>query len=170
MTIERVIEEMNKLAVADGIGKIDIPICANGRLKTTLGRVTFYRDVCIPIKIEFSKKLLDFSPEEDIIQVIKHEYAHYYLLVETGIDHKHDSVFKAKCAEIGCTHDGPKNHVESTAKSKYEVWCEDCNVCIGTYSRRCKIIDNIKFCGCGRCGGGNLRVIQNYIIGQLKIM
>ena len=161
-TIERIIAELNKLSCADGLGEIAVPVVINGRLKRTLGRVTFMSGVCVPTKIEFSKILIETGRDEDIINVIKHEYAHYYLLEATHVDHGHDAVFKRKCAEIGCTHDHTQNHVEMTAKYKYEVWCEDCDVCIGAYSRKCKTLDNIKFCTCGRCHGGNLKVIQNW--------
>ena len=166
-TIERVRVELNKLSQKDGIGDIIVPVEINGRLTRAMGRVKFEKDsydVCTPMKIEFSRKLLENASEEDIMQVIKHEYAHYYILVETATDHGHDAVFKRKCAEIGCTHDAATNHIDgfSKAESKYEVWCDDCQKIIGKYSRRCKTIDNIKYCTCGRCHGSNLRLVQNW--------
>ena len=162
MAIERVKNELNKLSAADGIGAITVPVNINARLTTTLGRVTFSSIDCHPIKIEFSKNFIDTGADADILNVIKHEYVHYYLLVTTGENHQHDASFKAKCANIGCTHDGTKGKVNMTAKFKYEVWCEDCNDIIGTYSRMCKTIKEIKYCQCGRCGGKKLKVIQNW--------
>lgn len=172
-TIERVKAELNKLSMADGLGKIIIPIEINGRLTRAMGRVKFSADgytedgyTYAPTKIEFARNLVENASDEDIIQVIKHEYAHYYILLMTGVDHGHDAVFKRKCAEIGCTHDKAAQHVkgfrDQNAQSKYEVWCDDCNEMIGTYSRRCKTIDNIKYCSCGRCHGNNLRIVQNW--------
>lgn len=155
--------------MADGLGKIICPIEINGRLTRAMGRVKFMRDGYTdngysPIKIEFSRRLIENATDDDVIQVIKHEYAHYYILMMTGIDHGHDAVFKRKCAEIGCTHDKPENYVEGfdKAESKYEVWCDDCQEIIGKYARRCKTIDNIKWCTCGRCHGSNLRLVQNW--------
>ena len=52
-TIERVRKELDTLAKADGI-TIDVPVSANGRLRTTLGRVRSYRSTCLPISIELS--------------------------------------------------------------------------------------------------------------------
>ena len=160
-TIERVIKELNNLAAADNI-TIDTPVNINGRLSRTLGRVHFNGVTCSPLKIEFSRSLLEHGTDNDIINVIKHEYVHYFLLITTGENHGHDYMFKAKCAEIGCEHDKTHNEVEAKQKYKYEIWCMDCNAIIGTRSRKCKLIDNIKDCQCGRCYGGNLKVIQNW--------
>lgn len=168
-TIERIRTELNKLSMADGLGKIIVPIEINGRLTRAMGRVKFRRDGYAdygysPIKIEFARRLVENASDDDVIQVIKHEYAHYYILMMTGINHGHDEVFKCKCAEIGCTHDKPANYVENfdKAESKYEVWCDDCQEIIGRYARKCKTINEIQFCSCGKCHGNNLRVVQNW--------
>ena len=166
-TIERVRKELDTLAKADGI-TIDVPVSANGRLRTTLGRVRSYRSTCLPISIEFSQKLLNEGTDNDILNTVKHEYVHYFLLVTTGENHGHDYMFKAKCAEIGCTHNKTRNDIESeemmapTAQSKYEVYCPDCNETIGTYSRMCKTLRNLDNCSCGICGGKALKMIQNW--------
>ena len=165
-TIERVRKELDTLAKADGI-TIDVPVSANGRLRTTLGRVRSYRSTCLPIDIEFSKRLLEEGTDNDIINTIKHEYVHFFLLVTTGENHGHDYMFKAKCAEIGCTHDKTRNDVESEAMTdphqfKYEIVCTTCHKTIGTYSRMCKTLRNLDCCRCKRCGGSALKMIQNW--------
>ena len=165
-TIDQVIIKLNELAAADGI-VIDVPVSANGRLRTTLGRVRSYRSTCLPISIEFSQKLLNEGTDNDIINVIKHEYVHFFLLVTTGENHGHDYMFKNKCAEIGCEHNKTRNELESedmapAAQFKYEVYCPDCNKTIGTYSRMCKTLRNLDYCSCGRCGGKALKMIQNW--------
>ena len=167
-TIDRVKKELDHLRVADGLPKITIPVRANGRLSRTLGRVRFYNDSCEPIFIEFSKKLLEEGTDNDIMNVIKHEYVHYFLLVSTGENHGHDAMFKAKCAEIGCTHGKTRNELESDMfdttkeKTKYEVWCEDCQDIVAHYHRMCKTLRIIDYCKCGRCGGNQLKMIQNW--------
>lgn len=160
-TVERVLKELDNLAAADNI-TIDVLVCANGRLSRTLGRVHFNGLTCEPTKIEFSRALLENGTDNDVINVIKHEYVHYFLLVTTGIDHGHDDAFRRKCAEIGCEHDQTHNKLEREQKYKYEIWCLDCNEIIGTRSRRCKMLDEINFCYCGKCKGKNLKVIQNW--------
>lgn len=161
-TIDQVKEKLNELREADSLPPIDVPVCINGRLSRTLGRVHFMRETCCPTKIEFSRTLLENGTDEDIINVIKHEYVHYFLLTTTAEDHGHDWMFKDKCAEIGCTHDKTHNALQKEQKYKYEIWCMDCVQCIGTRSRRCKLIDNIQDCYCGNCKGKNLQVIQNW--------
>ena len=168
-TIDRVIDELNKLAAADGLSKIDVPVTVNGRLTRTLGRVKYMRigqDAYIAKSIEFSKALLESGTDNDVINVIKHEYVHYYLVETTNTNHGHDAVFKRKCADIGCTHDKTRNTLESDYGEKptykYEVWCKDCDAMIGTYSRMCKTLKYIDNCRCGRCNRTNLKVIQNW--------
>ena len=164
-TIEQVKNELNKLREADQLPPITCPVTVNGRLTRSLGRVKF---ICnFPTAIEFSRILLEEGTDNDIINVIKHEYVHYFLLITTKEKHGHDAMFKAKCAEIGCTHDKTRNELESedmapAAQFKYEVYCPDCNKTIGTYSRMCKTLRIIDHCKCGRCGGNQLKVIQNW--------
>ena len=165
-TIERVRKELDALAKADGI-TIDVPVSANGRLRTTLGRVRSYRSTCLPIDIEFSKRLLEEGTDNDIINTVKHEYVHYFLLVTTGENHGHDYMFKAKCEAIGCTHDKTRNEIESEEmidphQFKYEIVCTTCNKTIGTYSRMCKTLRNLDCCRCKICGGKALKMIQNW--------
>lgn len=168
-TIDRVIDKLNNLAEADGLGQITVPIVVNGRLSRTLGRVKFEiinGNTCITTKIEFSKALLENGTDNDIVNVIKHEYVHYYLLETTAYNHGHDAVFKKKCAEIGCSHDKTANTLENNytekKKFKYEVWCPSCVSLLGTYSRRGKTLNNISNCKCGKCGSEHLVVKQNW--------
>ena len=167
-TIDRIKGELQKLCAADHI-ILDVPVSINGRLTRAMGRVIYevINDIYVPKRIEFSRNLIENASDEDIIQVIKHEYVHFFLFTEDPtVNHNHDAVFKHKCAEIGCTHDKAAGYVEgfrdAEAKSKYEVWCDDCNDIIGTYARKCKTLNNIAYCTCGRCGSKNLRVVQNW--------
>ena len=174
-TIDRIINELNKLCAADGI-TLDVPVAINSRLTRSMGRVISKAEVCetygdgymhIPTKIEFARNLIDNASDDDILQVIKHEYVHYFLyILEPTVRHGHDAMFKRKCAAIGCTHSKATGYVEgfrdADAKSKYEVWCDDCNEIIATYARKCKTLNNIHYCTCGNCHGSNLRVVQNW--------
>lgn len=172
-TIERVKNELEKLCAADHI-TLDVPVEINGRLTRAMGRVKYieigsvaYTPEYTPTKIEFARNLVENASDEDVLQVIRHEYVHYFLLItDPTINHNHDAAFKRKCDAIGCTHNKSAQHVEgfrdADAKSKYEVWCEDCEECIGTYSRMCKTLKEIKYCTCGRCGSDKLAVIQNW--------
>jgi predicted SprT family Zn-dependent metalloprotease len=167
-TIDRIKEELQKLCAADHI-TLDVPVSINGRLTRVMGRVGFkvISDIYVPKCIEFSRNLIENASDEDIIQVIKHEYVHYFLSIEDPtVNHHHDAVFKYKCAEIGCTHDKASQYVkgfrDEEAKAKYEVWCVDCCKLIGTYARKCKTLNNISSCKCRVCGGKQLVVKQNW--------
>ena len=165
-TIEQVKNELNKLREADQLPPITCPVTVNGRLTRSLGRVKFMCN--FPTAIEFSRILLEEGTDNDIINVIKHEYVHYFLLITTKERHGHDAMFKAKCAEIGCTHDKARNNFEAETIgkeldiTKYEVWCEDCDEIIGRYHRMCKTLKTIKYCSCGKCGSHALIVKQNW--------
>lgn len=172
-TIDRIKGELQKLCAADHI-VLDVPVNINSRITRTLGRVkyNYYNGAYYPTAIEFSQKFLVNSTDNDIINVIKHEYVHFFLLaIEPCEKPGHDAAFKRKCAEIGCTHIHAQNHLESyaadtaieaKAKTKYEVWCADCDEMIATYSRKCKTINNLSSCKCAKCGSRNLSLIQNW--------
>lgn len=168
-TIDRVIDELNKLAEADGLGYINVPITANSRLSTTLGRVKYMcigKELYVAKSIEFSQALLNTGTDNDIINVIKHEYVHYFLIETTNVNHGHDARFKQKCAEIGCEHNKTHNGLESDGflkkDFKYEVWCEDCNKMVRGYSRMCKTLKELNYCVCGICNQPHLKMIQNW--------
>ena len=160
-TIERVIKELDNLRVADGLPAITCPISANARFTATLGRVKHNRYTCKPISIEFSQKLLNEGSDNDIINTIKHEYVHYFLLVVTNENHGHDALFKDKCKAIGCTHTKTHNAIEKAGQFKYEVWCNTCGL-VATYSRMGKVLKNLDSCLCGKCNKPGLKMIQNW--------
>jgi predicted SprT family Zn-dependent metalloprotease len=163
-TIDRVINELNKLAAADGLGYIKVPVTVNARLTSTLGRVKYIRiggDTYIAKAIEFSKHLLETGTDNDIMNVIKHEYVHYFLVETTNVNHGHDRVFKDKCKAIGCEHTKTHNALENEGKFKYEVWCDNCGL-IATYSRMGKTLKNLDSCSCSGCHESNLKMIQNW--------
>lgn len=163
-TIDRVKEELNKLAAADGLGNIDVPITANPRLTATLGRVKYMgpgNNTYIAKSIEFSKTLLETGTDNDVMNVIKHEYVHYFLVETTNVNHGHDALFKNKCKAIGCTHTKTHNALENKGKFKYEVWCDNCGL-VATYSRMGKILKTLDQCTCGGCHKSGLKMIQNW--------
>ena len=140
----------------------------NGRLTSTHGRVTsqWMPEVggYLPIKVEFSKRMLDNATDESIKQVILHEAAHYIATYRTHADHGHDSYFKAVCEEIGCTASKASGNLEyktaPTGLYKYLVVCPNCGV-IGRYQRKCRTIESIGICFCKTCKSNQLKVVAN---------
>jgi len=145
-TIVRIKKELQKISDKyDDTFSIEVGI--NGRLTRTLGRVEHKRvsEDIFPVKLEISKQLLETSTDDDIIGVIKHEWAHYYITKITKKNHNHDSSFKALCAEIG-THGTTSIRVERTVEieSKYELICPNCGKVVARYTRKCKTTEASK--------------------------
>lgn len=165
-TIEQVIELCETYCDKANVSLV-VPVKANGRLKSTLGRVKYHTsfDRCIPDIIEFSKMLLEEGTDEEIVSVIAHECAHYIVTVKTGEKHGHDAVFKQMCSFLGT--DNNKAHTEisySTRRNpKYTVYCEDCDFSDGYY-RMCNTLKYLQMglCRCPDCKSNRLAMIQNY--------
>lgn len=165
-TIERIRKEFTEVCNKAGVD-VTSPVVLNGRLTSTLGRVCMIS--CAGkvenVKVEFSKQLLATATDASIEAVLKHEAAHYIANARTHVNHKHDSYFKAVCAEIGTDNDGTTTDVERTVSNdeiyKYTVYCENCGP-IAYYHRMSKTLKNLSSCSCKKCGTHNLRLIQNY--------
>ncbi len=166
-TVERLKNELEKISTR--VGDIfDISVSINPRLIKTHGRCNYkinnLSGECIPVSIEMSKILLKTTTDEDIIQVLKHEWAHYYVTKKTKCKHGHDNYFKDICAKIGCSHSASRGAVEQTTAPeniyKYTVYCPRCGF-LGGYSRMCQTLKTIQFCICKQCNGKGLYYKQN---------
>ena len=150
--LERVTKEFSDTLEKAGC-KLDVPVTINGRLTSTLGRVIYRGNN--PYKVEFSKQFLGTSTDDCIYQVILHEAAHFIAAKRSGVCHHHDGYFKQICAEIGCTNDQTKTHVERTVALekiyKYVVYCPKCGPIAG-YQRWSKTLDHLDECSCKSCG------------------
>jgi predicted SprT family Zn-dependent metalloprotease len=164
---EDIIKELNKLSfsVKDNF---DIPVIVNSRLTKTLGRVfsECHNEVWVPVRMEFSKQLLETATEESILSVIQHEWVHYYVTKDTGKDHGHDAIFKAMCARIGCENSATTTKVDRIISEdkvyKYQMYCPTCNKYISGFSRMCKTLKEIQYYTCKKCGKGGLTYVQNW--------
>jgi predicted SprT family Zn-dependent metalloprotease len=91
-------------------------------------------------RISISFNLASNASDEDIRDTILHEIAHALV----GKKHNHDTVWKAKAREIGCT--GERCHRLTFTSPRYSVTCE--NHCWTHTAERC---DSRLFCR--TCGG-----------------
>ena len=144
-----------------------ISVEINGRLRTTLGRCCYVKTMGVtnPVRLEFSKQLLETTVQRDIDGVIAHECAHAIAALETGVSQGHNNYFKTVCARIGyADYDTAKTKVERTVADtelfKYFVTCEKCGQVVGKYHRAGKVVQHPDWYGC-RCGG-KLVVTQNF--------
>ena len=160
-TVERITNKCKELSLTVG-DNFDCPVHINTRLRKTLGRVILenYNEKWYPTKLEISKLLLETGLDEEIEDIIKHEWCHYWITKSTKEDHNHDKVFRALCAKVGC--DGAPKAKHKLVTSKYEVYCPNCKQVIGGYSRMCKTLRQLPNCYCKRCGGNSLVLKQNW--------
>ena len=143
MTIEEVRRRCRETAERNGY-RLQVPVEANGRLKSTLGRVKFSirGRKCYPEKIEFSADLLKRGNRE-IEETIAHEMAHYFVLLDTGKDHGHDGVWKTWAVKLGARPRACVRREETGApplEYRYEVICRNCGKVAGRYVRRSKVV------------------------------
>ena len=144
MTIKQVNEICEKIAKENNL-TITCPIVENGRLTKTLGQVKYSEGGSgIKIKkIEFSKKLLQFGTEAQIMDTIKHELAHAFVYWTTGELHGHDKIWQNIAKKLGAN---PKAIAEGQIYeglpekiNKYTIYCKKCNKLIEARDRACDI-------------------------------
>lgn len=128
--------------------ELDTPVYLNGRLTTTLGRVSYksVNDVVVPTSIEFSKHFIENATDDEILDTIKHEMAHWLAATASGEAHGHDAYWKQWCIKIGAKpercykiEEMSKDAVK-TREAKYKIYCQKCGQLIGTRTRACKLI------------------------------
>ena len=157
---------VNTFAIV-GLEFKDIIVLANGRLTRTLGRCCYERKCgkVVPVRLEFSRQLLETATAQSITDVILHECAHAIAAIETGESQGHNKYFKNVCARIGTDNDGTKTKVESTISDtqlyKYFIVCKGCGEVLGKYHRAGKVIKNIDDYSCPHCNH-KLSVLQNF--------
>lgn len=148
MTIEEIRSYCRLLAKKYGY-ELTVPVEKNSRLTRTLGRVKFInrrsltgRKSCKPIKIEFADYLLQLNDSE-ILDTVKHEMAHYFVLMETGESHGHDALWKSWAIKLACNPRATVKRNAATAvkeEYKYILRCTGCGKIIGKYKRRGKVV------------------------------
>lgn len=164
-TVQKIEEYCKELGRKVGL-EFDCPVKINGRLTKTLGRVISepYPFGLKPVSLEISKKLINYATDEDIRTVIKHEFCHWAVCVETQESHDHDKVFKAMCRKVGCAGNTPCvkiNYIADEDKiHKYVVKCKDCDNTL-YFSRAGKVVKHLEEYMCGKCGG-TLTMTQNW--------
>lgn len=90
------------------------PVYINSRLRTTLGRLKYYsaNGKLYPLRVEFSKSMIENNSENAVRAIVMHEAAHYIAWRRTQERHGHDHYFKEICKEIGCKNDKTKVNLE----------------------------------------------------------
>lgn len=170
LTLTDLRNECVRLSAENG-DVFDVPVKLNGRLTTTLGQcVTMWsaKHNCYrPVAIEISTRALAEVSDEDMLDVIRHEWSHYYLgKTRPDENHGHDHVFKELCQKIGCGGDAGMDVKYKDGKSehrhhKYTLICPVCGE-IGGYDRMCRTLRMVNCVEHTICGTKGLRYEQNW--------
>lgn len=145
----------------DGEGIFNLDVVISKRMRRMHGCVEFYDGV--PIEMRISSYVLEHATDEEIEDLIKHEFAHWYSWIVDGINHGHDALFGDICYQIGCSSDEPTHEIESlkNVKTKWEVICPECGD-IYRYHRANKVTKFPQRYYCKECGSHDLYVVQNW--------
>ena len=167
MKIEMVREICHKIAKENGF-RIYFPIKENGRLKTTLGRVSYVskgsKNIFIT-SMEFSRQFLEYGEESAIMDVILHELAHAFVFMKEG-NHKHsDPIFKAMCLRLGTDNHTAESDVTYKVSedkiNKYTIRCAKCGQVVGYRQRMCSVVKHPENCS-SSCCDADIVVTQNF--------
>ena len=138
-----------------------IEVKFNGRLKTTLGKFTYFTKDYVPLSFEFASILKNLSYDE-MKQIAIHEYSHY---LRNSCWHKgnygHDSEFKRIVRSLGGTETEPnistlmqeKINEANKNEKKYEVYCKECGKKLRVYKTKSGASKCVKNYNCGCCHG-----------------
>ena len=138
-----------------------IEVKFNGRLKTTLGKFTYFTNDYVPVSFEFASILKNLSYDE-MKQIVIHEYAHY---LRNCRWHKgnygHDAKFKQIVRSLGGTETEPKissemqKQINGECKNdkKYKVYCKECGKKLKVYKSKSGASKCVKNYVCGCCNG-----------------
>jgi len=94
MDISRIRREMDRLDRISGLDTSSIPIRISTRMTSGWGKCSYrYAHRKYGIKeIVFAARLLEHGTMEHILNVIRHEYAHAYVILTHNQKHGHDAV------------------------------------------------------------------------------
>lgn len=102
--------------------------------------------------ISISKALTALNPEPQVRDTLLHEIAHALV----GYEHHHDSVWRSKALEIGCSGER-SSYVAVEVKAPYTVICGHCGASWGTFRKRSVV--NMWHNNCGRQSINRLAIV-----------
>ena len=162
--IEHIKDFLKTLGEKYKLSCINIPVRISKRMTRALGLYVYKKNTLQPVEFVFSAYLLDGSySEKEVMQVITHEFCHYYTDTIEGKPCKHNNKFKRNCILMGITDNTYSNYklsdklLEKVEKSyKYKIVCNNCGYTIKRKRIRKNFTKNYR---CGKCLG-TLKVIE----------
>lgn len=168
-TTKDIRQEMNRLDKESGLDTSEIPIRISTRMTSTWGKCVYGRTRSrITVKeLVFADRLLRWATYEHLLEVIRHEYAHAYVLITFNKPGEgHSSRWRYWAIRFGSSgkrcNNFPEVNSDGRAEqtAKYIVTCTTCGT-IFKYQRRSKIVQSLEQdtgCTsyvCGKCHGHN---------------
>lgn len=176
-TAKDIRQEMMRLDKKSGIDTSKIPIRISTRMTSTWGKCVYNRTQgkATVKELVFADRLLRWATYEHLLEVIRHEYAHAYVLIAFNKPGEgHSSRWRYWATYFGSSGKRCNNfpEVDSNGRAervaKYIVTCTTCGT-VFKYQRRSSIVQALELnpgCTsyiCGKCRGHNflLKRAQN---------
>ncbi len=153
-------EEMDRLDKISGLNTSNIPIRVSTRMTSGWGKCSYrYVHRRYGIKeIVFAARLLEYGTMEHILNVVRHEYAHAYVMLTHNKNHGHDAVWKQAALRFGCNARRCETFDEVDRNYRYKVTCQGCEA-VSYYQKKTGIVKKLKEdpnsteCYCKICKG-----------------
>ncbi|MGL4624817.1 MAG: SprT-like domain-containing protein [Culicoidibacterales bacterium] len=160
----QILAELQRLDQQFGTKAAHLPIEISSRFTRTLGqyRVSYpekKRSFCFQANLVHHEHLL--------LQVIRHEFIHYYLEAYQQIS-GHGKEFRQLCRQLEiparATLTVPANFM--TPNARYHLCCEQCQQVVGTRERITKAVQQrVQRSICRSCKG-TIRIVKNHEYGR----
>ncbi len=138
-------EEMRRLDQMSGLDTSHIPVRISSKMTRAWGRCCYscerkrYRIT----ELVFAERLLAHGTREHILNVIRHEYAHAYVMLTHNKKHGHDAVWKRAALRFGCNAKRCENFDEVERIYRYKVICQNCGA-TACYQRKCAVVTELE--------------------------
>lgn len=138
-----------------------IPVVISKKLTTTGGYFTGIFTEVLGRKIYLRPHSFTFSyfylngvmKEDDVKQLILHEYCHFLTIDKSRESHGHDDLFKKNCKRVGCNiyDEAMLSYIsDEPGKYRYEITCQQCDHKFGENRLEKNFFDKY---ACSLCGG-----------------
>lgn len=153
--------EMDRLDVLSGIDTTAIPIRVSGRMTSAWGKCVMKQagGGYTVQELVFAQRLLQRGSWDHVAEVIRHEYAHAYVLIKFQHRGSHSALWREYARKFGCNGSRCNAFPEvDEGLYRYFVTCGQCGA-TARYKRRGKVVmalerdPNCKAYRCTKCGG-----------------
>lgn len=136
--------EMDRLDSLSGLDTTKIPIRISTRMTRTFGKCCYLRRgrVYTVQELVFADRLLQGATEEHILNVVRHEYAHAYVVLKHQRDDGHGKLWREAALAFGCNGQRCDSFPELLPKeppAKYTIRCTTCGA-VFQRQRRSKLV------------------------------